>query len=180
VRGVPAVRRDPVTDQPLVGIEWADADALPFALCLSKRIGGVLVADMAGAAGNVALADHGLSAPRADDLSVLPGGRVPRYPLDRTAVAPLTQQGRVRIAGSDETVLVDPNAAAGAALRCDVADVRPAIDVRSEGDRRRWRAARPARERPDERFVVETENDGHGVLRFGDDVPAARRSPARP
>ena len=49
VRGVPALRRDPVTDQPFVEIAWADGDALPFALCLSKRIGGALVTDMAGA-----------------------------------------------------------------------------------------------------------------------------------
>ena len=59
VRGVPSMRRDPVTDQPFVEIEWDDGDALPFALCLSKRIGGALVTDMAGACGNVALADHG-------------------------------------------------------------------------------------------------------------------------
>jgi hypothetical protein len=172
VRGVPSVRRDPVTDQPFVEIEWADTDALPFALCLSKRIEGELVTDMAGAAGNVALADHGLSAPRADELTPLPGGRAPRYPLDRTAVAPLTQQGRVRIAGSDETALVDPGAAASAALRCDLAGVRPAIDVRSQGDRRRWNVQRDllASDAEAAEFVVETENDGHAVLRFGDGV----------
>ncbi|MGH8720339.1 MAG: putative baseplate assembly protein [Burkholderiales bacterium] len=172
VRGVPSVRRDPVTDQSFVEIEWSDGDALPFALCLSKRIGGVLVTDMAGAAGNVGLADHGLTAPRADELTALPGGRVPRFPLDRTAVAPLTQQGRVRITGSDETVLVDANAAASAALRCEVADVRPAIDVRSEGDRRHWTVQRDllASDAESAEFVVETENDGHAVLRFGDGV----------
>lgn len=172
VRGLPSARRDPVTDQPLVEIAWDDADALPFALCLSKRIGGVLVTDMAGAAGNVALADHGLSAPRADELKALPDGRVPRYPLDRTAVAPLTQQGRVRIAGSDDTALIDPGAAASAALHCEVADVRPAIDVRSEGDRRRWQARRDllASDAEAAEFVAETENDGHAVLRFGDGV----------
>ena len=48
-----------MTDQPFVEIVWDDGDALPFALCLSKRIGGALVTDMAGALGNVALADHG-------------------------------------------------------------------------------------------------------------------------
>ena len=172
VRGVPPARRDPVTDQSLVEIEWAEADALPFALCLSKRIGGVLVTDMAGAAGNVALADHGLSAPRADDLTALPGGQVPRFPLDRTAVAPLTQQGRVRVAGSDETVLVDANAAASAALRWELEDVHPAIDVRSEGDRRRWNVQRDllASDAGASELVVETENDGHAVLRFGDGV----------
>jgi len=171
-RGVPAARRDPVTDQPFVEIAWDDADALPFALCLSKRIGGVLFDDLAGAAGNVALADHGGSVPGAGALTPLPGGRVPRYPLDGTIVAPLTQQGRVRVAGSDRTELVDAGAPAAAALLRELADVRPALDVRSEGDRRRWAVQRDllASDGEAAEFVVETENDGHAVLRFGDGV----------
>jgi hypothetical protein len=172
VRGVPPLRRDPVTDLPFVEIEWGEADALPFALCLSKRIGGVLHTDMAGACGNVALADHGYTAPRDETPNVLPGGRVPRYPLDGTIVAPLTQQGRVRVAGSDATVLVDAGASATSALSWDLADVRPAIDVRSEGDRRRWAAQRDllASDAEASELVVEIENDGHAVLRFGDGV----------
>src|SRR5262249_27061047 len=59
VRGVPSLRHDPVTNQAFVEVEWSDADALPFALCISKRIGGVLVTDMASACANVAIADHG-------------------------------------------------------------------------------------------------------------------------
>jgi hypothetical protein len=172
VRGVPPVRRDPVTDQLFVEIEWGEADALPFALCLSKRIRGVLHTDMAGACGNVALADHGRTAQQLEVLTTLPGGRVPRYPLDGTAVAPLTQQGRVRVVGSDATVLVDPGASASSALQWDLADVRPAIDLRSEGNRRRWTAQRDllASDPEASEFVVEIENDGHAVLRFGDDV----------
>jgi hypothetical protein len=172
VRGVPPVRRDPVTDLPFVEIEWGEGDALPFALCLSKRIGGVLHTDMAGACGNVALADHGYTAPRDETPNLLPGGRVPRYPLDGTIIAPLTQQGRVRAAGSDAPVLVDPGASASSALTWDLADVRPAIDVRSEGDRRRWTAQRDllASDAEASELVVETENDGHAVLRFGDGV----------
>jgi hypothetical protein len=176
VRGVPPMRRDPVTDLPFVEIEWAEADALPFALCLSKRIRGVLHTDMAGASGNVALADHGHTAPRVETLSALPGGRIPRYPLDGTVVAPLTQQARVQVAGSDVTVLVDSGASASAALQWDLADVRPAIDLRSEGNRRRWTAQRDllASDSEESEFVVETENDGHAVLRFGDGVNGRR------
>ena len=186
VRGVPAIRRDPVTDQPFVEIAWDDGDALPFALCLSKRIGGALVTDMAGASANVALADHGGTAPRADDLAALPGGRVPRYPLDRTAIAPLTQQSRVKVAGSDQPVSDrhDGERQCRAGLR---------HRRRAPGARRAQRrrpaalecAARPARERRAEaaEFVVETENDGHAVLRFGDGVngraPLRRRRPDR-
>ncbi len=172
VRGVAPLRRDPVTAQSFVEIAWDAGDALPFALCLSRRIGGALVTDMAGACANVALADHGGTAPQVDVLTALPGGRVPRFPLDRTVVAPLTQQARVRLAGSDETVLVDPAASAGSALACDVAHVRPALDVRSEGDLRRWTALRDLLTSDSQaaEFVVETENDGHAVLRFGDGV----------
>ncbi|MDM0112232.1 putative baseplate assembly protein [Variovorax sp. J22R133] len=175
VRGVPSLRRDPVTDQAFVEIAWGADDALPFALCLSKRIGGALVDEMAGACGNVALADHGRTSNRVDALTPLPAAptaRIARYPLDRTAIAPLTQQGRVRLADSDETLLVDASASASAAMQGDIADVRPAIDVRSEGDRRLWRSQRDLLGSGPEasEFVVETENDGHAVLRFGDGV----------
>jgi hypothetical protein len=172
VRGVPPLRRDPVTDQAFVEIEWGDGDALPFALCLSKRIGGVLASDLAGACGNVALADHGRSAARAETLAALPGGRVPRYRIEGGSVGPLTQQGRVRVAGSDEVVLVDSAASAGAALRRELGDVRPALDLRSEGDRRRWSVQRDllASDAEAAECVVETENDGQAVLRFGDGV----------
>ena len=172
VRGVPAVRRDPVTDQAFVEIAWDAGDALPFALCLSKRIGGALVTDMAGACANVALADHGGTAPLTDELTALPGGRVPRYPLDRTVVAPLTQQTRVRARGSDATVLIDADASASAAHVGDLADVRAALDLRSEADLRRWTAQRDllGSDAQAAEFVVETENDGHAVLRFGDGI----------
>jgi len=172
VRGVAVARRDPVTDQPFVEIAWDTGDALPFPLCLSRRIGGALVTDMAGACANVALADHGATAPQADALTALPGGRVPRYPLDRTAVAPLTQQAHVRLAASDAPVLVDARESAASALAWDLADVRPALDVRSDGGRRRWTVVRDllASDAQAAEFVVETENDGHAVLRLGDGV----------
>lgn len=173
VRAIAPIRRDPVSGQALVEIEWHEADALPFALCLSKRIGGVLVEHMALATGNVALADHGRSSPQAEPLGALPGrpdGRLRRYPLERTRTAPLTQQGRVR--QGQALVLVDPGAAAAAAMQCDVADVRPALELQSSGDRRRWHAQRDLLGSDGEaaEFVVETENDGHAVLRFGDGI----------
>jgi hypothetical protein len=176
-RGVSPVRRDPLTDQAFVEVEWAEADALPFALCLSKRIDGRLVTDMAGACGNVALADHGRTMRRADVLAKLPGGRVPRYPLDRTTLAPLTQQGRVRQSRSDATVPVDPAASASSAMTWDLADVRPALALRSEGDTRLWTAQRDllASDAEADEFVVETENNGRAVLRFGDGISG--RSP---
>ena len=172
VRGMPDERRDPVTNQLFVEVEWGEADALPFALCLSTRIGGALVTDMAGVCGNVALADHGGTVARPETLTSIPGGRVPRYPLSSTAVRPLTQQARVRVAGSDVTTLVDPHSSAASAMSYGLADVGPAIDVRSDGDRRHWTARRDllASDAEGAEFVVETTNDGRAVLRFGDGV----------
>jgi predicted phage baseplate assembly protein len=53
---------------------------------------------------------------------------------------------------------------------CDIADVRPALAVRSDGDLRRWNALRDllASDGQAAEFVVETENDDHAGLRFGD------------
>jgi hypothetical protein len=167
-----AAGRDPVTGHAFVEVAWGAGDALPFPLCLSKRIRGKLVTQMAAACANVGLADHGGTAPRSDPLSAVPGGRVRRYSLDRTAVGQLTQQGRVKVAGSDKTTLVDAAASAASAMLLDVADVRPALDVRSEGDLRRWTAQRDllASGAAAPEFVVETDNDGRAMLRFGDGV----------
>lgn len=175
-RGVPARREDPVTGQAFVEVEWADADALPFALSLSARIGGTLVPDVARAVGNVALADHGATAPRAVDTVPLPGGRVPRRTLALPTAAPLTQQGRVRLGGSDGVALFDPGAGAAAALQVQPADVRPALALHGAGDQRRWSVRRDllASDAGAAEFVVEVGNAGETTLRFGDDVHGRR------
>lgn len=179
------VRRDPVTGQAYVTVRWGAADALPFALCLSKRINGVMVRDMSGACGNVGLADHGVSASRADRLvpaaRLRIGQRSAPYRLPQTEVRPLTRQSRVRALRADGSagppVLIDPVGSAVSAMVWDRDDARPAIDVRTEGARQdgkapSWTPKRDllgsgpmARE-----FVVETDNTGAAVLRFGDDV----------
>lgn len=64
---------DPLTRQPVVEIEWAPEDALPFALCLSS-IGPApecsLIPDVSVARGNVFLVDHGRSVD--DELGQVP------------------------------------------------------------------------------------------------------------
>ncbi|RNG19595.1 putative baseplate assembly protein [Streptomyces botrytidirepellens] len=54
---------DRLVDQPVLEVTWAEADALPFPLCLSTRAGTdcALVEDVTVARGNVALVDHGRS-----------------------------------------------------------------------------------------------------------------------
>ena len=51
---------EPVDDSvPITEIAWADADALPFPLCLSTLVAGELVGDISVARGNIVLVDHG-------------------------------------------------------------------------------------------------------------------------
>lgn len=55
---------DPVHEQPLLRVTWAEEDALGFPLCLAS-VGGeqcCLIGDIGVALGNIALADHGRSA----------------------------------------------------------------------------------------------------------------------
>lgn len=165
----PVPRTDPVTGQALVEVHWHADDALGFDLCLSKVIGGALVTDMAGACGNIALADHGLSAARAVPLRRLPGGRVPRYALAEPTARPWTRQTRVVSTGG-ALRLVDPDATASAAMRGDPATAREAVQVLSDGDRRRWSARRDLLQSGAQAtdFVAETDSDGQVLLRFGD------------
>ncbi|HSK71621.1 MAG TPA: putative baseplate assembly protein, partial [Pyrinomonadaceae bacterium] len=53
---------DPLTKTPVVEIEWAQADNLPFALCLSARLSSPdcrVIENISVARGNVILVDHG-------------------------------------------------------------------------------------------------------------------------
>src|SRR4030095_10228974 len=51
---------DPLNDQPIVQIEWARADALPFAFCISAETDDGFAEDVSLALGNIVLADHGM------------------------------------------------------------------------------------------------------------------------
>ena len=52
---------DPLTGVPIVEIEWARADALPFPLCISGETRAGFAADISKAIGNIALTDHGMT-----------------------------------------------------------------------------------------------------------------------
>ena len=59
---------------PLVEIEWARADALPFAFCLSVRLPAPdcrIIGDVSVARGNVILVDHGRTLRPCDDLGLV-------------------------------------------------------------------------------------------------------------
>jgi|GEM_PF-4878600 len=148
--------------QPVVKIEWAHEDALPFPLCLSTET----VADVSVARGNVVLVDHGCTI--ADERLA----RIPKrgdYPA--LQFGPLTQQGYM-YDRHNQLRLFDPDAPASAAFRWQIQTVKPAIRLKQDTDVTVWSPQREllnsGRFTPE--FVVETENDGRAYLRFGDGV----------
>jgi hypothetical protein len=175
---------DPATHAPVhvTEIEWLAEDALPFALCVSSRVGTEFYPDVSVALGNVVLADHGLTvegerlpevpganpaltkvAPRAGDRCEddSPELTPPRY-RPRLKGAPLTQAAPFDFA--------DASVSATAAMGREVRKLLPAVSLDEEGVSERWRPRRDllssapgARE-----FVAETERDGVTYLRFGD------------
>jgi hypothetical protein len=161
---------DAITGAAFVEVEWGAPDALPFALRLSARIGGSLRQDLAVATGNVGLCDHGRTLPPADLPAVTDRGRY-RPQLQQTARAPLTQRSRtgLRPTGTGP-------AAAAALSASDPADAEPLIELVANGSRRAWRPRTDllASGRFAEEFVVETDDRGRAMLRFGDDVHGRR------
>jgi hypothetical protein len=152
--------RDPVGPVEVVEVEWHEDDALPFALPLEDQgaTGPVI------ARANVVLADHGLWV--ADPPIRLPERRRPRPALARTGLTharPYEHERAVR----------DPEPATST-TRADPGAARPAIELRSEGER--WAPERELlRSGPfASRFVVEMEEDGRARLRFGDGVMGRR------
>ena len=157
----------------LVEIGWAPEDALPFPLCLSTVIDGTLVADISVARGNVILVDHGRTISPPEVLPpILDDG------LYRPALrfGPVTRQGTV-YDQKDDLVQFDPQAPASAALRWEMREVRPAVELLEAGENQPWLPQRDllGSDRFATEFVVETEDDGRAFLRFG--TPPLGRAP---
>jgi len=197
------LRVDPLTEgteseEAIVEVEWEDADALPFPLCISsvadEEHGGGLVEDISVALGNVILADHGrtireenLGSPelphlrypaRKDSSRCLPEEReqVPFRFRPALAERPLTWVGQVRSTrisagmASPELMPFDPKAPAGEALSWKMDQVLPAMKEVTSGSGA-WEPHRDLLQSDSGslHFVVETDNDGTCRLRFGDD-----------
>jgi hypothetical protein len=159
---------DPLTNQLIVEIEWADQDALPFPLCISsktdKEHGAQEIADVSVALGNIVLADHGMTIANeslggvpppvlfltptttADRCAEEPPVPIPPRYLPALSNRPLTQIGRVLktqiVGGRKETVHVpfDPDAPATKAFQWQMGDTLPAIQLTStyEGNAEDW------------------------------------------
>jgi len=168
--------------RPVLEIEWALADALPFPLCVSalgpapdcKLLDGVSVAR-----GNVLLADHGRriageklgSVPSA--VSVLrceEEGETAEVSETAGPFSPVLRQGPLTFAQP-----LPPHAGTPAAglLDQDPRQALPAVRLDSAPeppDGKPWAARRDllASGPDDPDFVVEVDDDGRGHLRFGD------------
>lgn len=155
-------------------VEWAAEDALPFPLCLHNvklvnPLTGLLEKGPVGIArGNVVLADHG----RTFCGEELVPKEVPQegryYPrLPRTGITFRTQY-------DDEAAQALP---AGGLLLQDPREALPDVVLRDKGEV--WSVQRHLLEsdRFAQEFVVETEDDGSALVRFGDDILGKRPSP---
>jgi hypothetical protein len=183
---------DPLHDTPITSITWADADALPFPLCISSTTdsdhASQPVTDVSVALGNVVPADHGTWIdPSPETLGIVPP--LPPAP-DPTAgcscgagssVAQPLPRFYPSLAQSPLTFSVPdswPPVSATAFLAPGTAGALPTIEV-SSSDGSMWSpqadllGSGPAATQ----FVPEIEDDGTVFLRFGDDQYGAAPSP---
>ena len=183
--------KDPATGEAYVEIEWAESDALLFPLCISSESHD----DISVARGNIVLADHGNKVDK-KELNKVPQSSAFRSPSQhvhckdrkgrpaaprvklRLQDGPLTQMATIvkntTLNGVQraERVFFDPEAPAADAFSWEMKDVVPAISL----NRKTWTPQRDllnsdpfARE-----FVVEVEEDGTSVIRFGDSTHGLR------
>ena len=157
--------QDPVELLPVTEIEWAEADAVPFALCVSAETdadhGKQYLPAVSVARGNVAAADHGRSLAQvlvpvpADASTFRPrldlGPLVHAAPLPLDAL-PASALGRYRAAEAEPAVTL--TAASGEVWH-------PRRDLLASGGF-------------SQEFVAEIDNDGIAQIRFGDEVNGER------
>lgn len=161
-------KKDPLTGQEIVEIEWHSKDALPFSLCISKRIGGKILTDMSCARGNVALADHGLTL---EDEELSPSA----VPSSGSYHPKLKRKDITFSAAYDHEKALSMSASSAISQKSHQAF--PAVQLKGDGDL--WEARRDllSCDRFSPYFVVEMDEDRAAHLRFGDDVQGRRPTP---
>ncbi len=173
-------------------IEWAKEDALPFPLCISSvtdiEHDQVFVENVSVARGNIVLADHGLTIEN-EFIGKVPSPSLYSVPRDKTGYCeerqrlPVTPRFRPRISQGPLTQVGDyDNAApATAAMTWSMRDVTPYIRLTSilDSDTTNWSVNRELLQsgKFDPHFVVEIENDGTTLIRFGDDQHGMQPDP---
>ena len=184
---------DPLYDQPVTEIQWADEDALAFPLCLSARIAKDNtesdVSDISVARGNIVMADHGQRLAAAEAIGEVPAPTLFRAPAASGAMCsaarrePVPPRFRPRLARSPLTWTVpfdptDVTASAAALQQPDAAGAAPAIQLAGqlEGLSVNWFAQQDllGSHADDPHFVVEPDDAGAAWLRFGDGTHGRR------
>jgi predicted phage baseplate assembly protein len=138
-------------------IQWHEEDALPFPLCISAIIKGILVVGLSVARGNVVLTDHG----RTITVKHLIPKSAPKHGLYRPMLPDIgvTVSAPYEAEGPATGVLVqDPHKAIPSITLFDGSDI--------------WNAKRDllASDRFKHEFVAEIESDLTVHIRFGDDT----------
>ncbi|TAL04525.1 MAG: putative baseplate assembly protein [Verrucomicrobia bacterium] len=185
----PLVKTENGEDQPVTEIEWAQADALPFPLCLSSvDEHGAPVERVSVALGNLVLADHGRTLPAAEDLGRVPAPNPALAPagdhrcgqceveIPREVPAryqPRLVRGGISHAESFPEQYDDSPVATVFAQSPRAA--QPAVRLFENGDEI-WQPQFDliASDATAREFVAEIENDGRAHLRFGDDANGMR------
>ncbi|TFH47023.1 MAG: putative baseplate assembly protein [ANME-2 cluster archaeon] len=152
---------DPLTGQAIMEIRWHPEDSLPFPLCISTRVTGNVITDMACVRGNVVLADHG----HTFEKEVLEPSSVPTH----GAYTPLLSKTDITFSCSydHDTALETP---ASSDLLQEPSEALAVVQLND--DREIWSSRRDllSSDRFAQEFVVEMENNGTAQLRFGDNV----------
>jgi hypothetical protein len=163
---------DPLQEQELTRVTWDRADALSFPLCLSVKVPtGIHGADryvdnVSVARGNLVLADHGRTVSERR-TNALPA---PRHERQRRAHRFFLEQGPLSFraphspAGPVAALRdPDPRQAKPQVVRLEVTGTQPTDDWQPVDDLLDSNAF-------DHHVVVETNNEGQALIRFGDDV----------
>lgn len=169
--------RDELLEEDLTHIEWSREDALAFPLCVSTREqpGGPIL-ELGLARGNLVLADHGRTLPvephpespasGEPGPGIAVGERPFRLTLRRGPLAQRVERG----AAEPASRLLEPPDPAGAMPQVE-------LELQREGAATSTWSPAPggllAKRGFDERFAVETDDDGRATLRFGDGVYGA-------
>jgi hypothetical protein len=169
---------DELYGQAVLEVEWAEADALPFPLCLSV-IGPspdcAFIENVSVARGNVVLVDHGCTI-RPDETL----GPVEVESSDifcecegrpsETTLTPARFRARLKKTPLTFSEPLKHNAGASSVLTQDPRKALPQVKLTAEPDGAEWLPRRDllSSNGEDRYFVVEIDSDGIARLRFGD------------
>jgi hypothetical protein len=169
---------DELIGQAVLEIEWALADALPFALCISVRLSAefdcVRVGGVSVARGNVVLVDHGRRAPP-DPLGPVTGRVDPgECACDGSIITATSVPDpfRPQLQRANLTYRASPVAvtSASAMLAQDPRDALPDLVLKEQAGADTWhpRYDLLASDGGAREFVVEMDEERRAHLRFGD------------